>query len=467
MAWLAFSLMAIAWAAKPIAGHEQAIWLSKTEETSLEIEREDFVALLKSYHTRYSIFLTTNTFEIYELNENQKVQKVSSIAHNLESVHEEHLGSYLTPQYIGYITEEVIYYFKLTNDLKAIAFTENYPAKYFDIKQFSNVYTVNLWRNILIFKSSEHTLHYIDFTSGNRPQAIKLDIKWIIGQNETNRVVQLKTFGYKSEVAIRYQNNTMDVYDITLQQHVKRFQFAEGVYLDSYDYVSNLFVLVLKSKSLRTINCKSKLPAGEMPLPDILNTNLSRTGSVPIALASPNLMQFIDPSRLLLLGSVESPEDEKFFSIIGLTNLVVTVQYLKDVIVFTFRHFESKNPEFCHPSCRGECKIPFMPCYKLNEAYLAMLLAFLIMTAFIVTVQYICIGWEKSNRGRRRTLTEEEKDELKQSMINKNPMGASILIKERRSSRQKSKLSQNSLLNLSRRSSRSSRTMDEDSLRID
>ena len=150
---------------------EPVIWLSAGQETSFELEREDFVAMLKSYHTQYSIFLTTNTFEIYELNENQKVQKVSSIAHNLESVHEEHLGSYLTPQYIGYITKSVLYYFKLTNDLQAITYTEAYPAKYFDIKEFSDVYTKNLWRNLLVFKSSDHTLHYIDFTSANRPKA--------------------------------------------------------------------------------------------------------------------------------------------------------------------------------------------------------------------------------------------------------------------------------------------------------
>ena len=242
------------------------LWMTNHDIFYITMLQEEYVGYFKSYDSRTLVFLKRDEFLILTVEDFNKVKLIASIKHGLENVEIEYIGGFATSHYIGYMTKYTFYYFKLTEDKKEIAFKEYYPASYFGINEFRPIYSINLWRGLMVIKTSEHSIHSIDFSSHKSPRIVKLKIPWTIGQSEPNEVVQIKSFGYSTEHAIRYRNNTIDVFDVVKQSPVKRYDFKEIIQYMNYDYVTNKFLVIFRNGDISFIDCASAEIIGTLPL---------------------------------------------------------------------------------------------------------------------------------------------------------------------------------------------------------
>lgn len=413
------------------------LWMIDEGKTSFSVDKEDYIGYLKSYDRRTLVFLTREDFLVYTVEDFSEVKLVSTIPHGLENIHEEYRGGFVTSHFIGYLTDNTLYYFKLTEDKHAIAYRVFYPASYFGVSEFHPIYSINLWRNLILIKSSQHTIHYLDFSSPKTPKMIKLNLPWTIGQSAANRVRQLKSFGYGTEHAILYVNNTMDIYDIVKQVPTQRFKFDEIVISLNYDYVTNKFMVMFKSGQLVFIDCKSREIIGSLKLKfkDLEAVHTFRTGTHHMALQSSLRTYYLNMHDFKLSSVVENKNiQESFLISIELSNILITGKRREGIIEFSFYHLHTNSSDFCHASCNGKCIDPFKPCRKLGDVYISWLIAL----AALLVLRFCCLlivtAIEK-RAARQEALTEAERESLKSSMILRNPLGASIIIQEKRSSK--------------------------------
>ena len=412
------------------------LWISERDKTSIVIDREEYVAYFKTYDRRTLVFMTKDEFLVFTIQDFNQVKQTASIPHNLENVHQEFRAGFVTQHYIGYITAHTFFYFTLSNDMKALAAREIYPVNYFKVHELQPVYSINLWRGLAVIKTSNHDIHYLDFSSPKMPKMVKLKIPWTIGHNNRGEVEQIKSFGYGTEHAIRYNNNTIDIFDIVKQVHVKRFDFKAEIQQMDYDYVTNKFVVLYKEGNLDFIDCRSMEIVGS----SYIRLNLSniarsfRTGTSFMAFQTGAQTVFYDLVGYNISSKIEADlgDGDQFFSYIELTNIIITIKSIAETYVFTFNHLKSNLSFFCHQSCQGKCSEPFKPCSKIKNAYMSFMIAFACLTGLGFCVFPLFTLLER-RAAKNQTLSEDQKESLKYSMLMRNPMGSSIMIQEKRS----------------------------------
>lgn len=429
------------------------IWLTTSGKDELSYDAETFITQLTSYDKQYFVFMTTTDFEIYKLKDYSKVEHVVNITHELENTEDEFVAAFITHHYIGYLTKDVFFLFMLSDDKKTITFREEYPALYFDVQGFTSVYTVNPWRNIAIIKTGYRTVHYFDFKPIKKPLAVKLEL--------TNKgdadISQIKSFGSDLHTAIRYLNDEIEVFSVKYQKTLVEYRFYDKITYTNYDYITNQFIVILAKSPARIIDCANLKVVGNLPIEiNQKNSKLYRTGTQIMLLINPKQLFFYDINNYNKVGTVNAPSFYDFETVMQMSNLVMTVNKSATTYNFSIHELETDNVIFCHASCRGGCTKPFVPCRKIGEGLLALCLAVVLMVSGFSCFRYF-VRQIESKAALREILTQEEKTELKNSMISRNPLGASILIQERRTLRSEKMLRVSS----QSRSRRASRNLDE------
>ena len=385
------------------------------------------------------MFMTVNAFEIYYLKEQSTPLKVASLIHDLENVEEEYLTVFITQQYICYLTTDVLYFFKLSDDKEKVLFREEYPSSYFGVKQFTKIFTINLWRGVAFIKTGFRTVHFFDFTPIRKPIAIKLNLD-LLGKDDID---QLKTFGHNLAVAIRYQDGTMDIYDLSKQEIIKSYTFLNVIY-SNYDLQSNQYIILQNNSIANIIDCNTYKINKEMNIqitPDFFK--IYRTGTQIIASILKKQIYFYDMKTYSLVMNMNAPPQYDFQSLLVLTNLLMTSKINQSIIEFALHEVETDNPQFCHESCNQSCKKPFVPCKKFSIAFLSIIFSLLIVGVIFAMFSYLVKAIEV-RAAEKDKMSQFQLSELKKSMISKNPMGASIIIKERRLTREKKSRSNSS-----------------------
>lgn len=430
-----------------VAGSSEGdIWIKDEGRTTIDFNQQEFISVMTSYDYKYLVFMTLRTFEIYELLAMSVPSKVSSIEHGLENVEAEYLTSFFTQQYICYLTPDVFYFFKLSDDKRRMVFREEYPANYFGVEGFSNIFTINLWRGVAFIKTGFMTVHFFDFTPVKKPKAVKLALHG----TGLRDIVQLKTFGLDLSVAVRYEDDIITIFDVSKQQALANFYF-EGITYSNYDLQSNQYIVLLKNSTAKVIDCKAMAVRGDISFPAQMGkTKVYRTGTSMIALVTNKQIFYYSTRSLKQVTYLNVPSQRNFSSQLMMSNLVMTLQENTTNKRFELMEMDSDSSIFCHESCKKSCNKPFVPCKKFGEAYIALGLASALVVALIIGFDYLFKNLEK-RMAEREKMSQQELNELKQSMIMQNPLGASILIKERRSQRKNSR-SSISMLNNSRNS---------------
>jgi hypothetical protein len=378
--------------------------------------------------------MTVTTFEVYLLEEMSNPVKVASVPHGLENVEEEHLVSFFTQQCICYLTRDVFYFFKLSDDKKKIIFREEYPSVYFGVEQFTNVTTINIWRGVAFIKTGFMTVHYFDFTAVRKPVAVKLQLP----NTGFKDIVQIKTFGLDMAVAVRYGDGLITVFDVTKQKMITSYYFR-GIRHINYDFQSNQFIVMLYNGTAKIFDCRTFAVKADLKIssPNLEN-QIYQTGTNLIAIVVPHQIFFYDIKSYYQVTYLNAPAHQSFFSMLRMSNLVMTKTQNETSRAFELHQVKTNNPMFCHNSCRHHCSKPFVPCKKFAEAYISLFAAIFLLIGLIAISNYSITAYEKI-AAQRQKMSQNELNELKHSMISRNPMGASILIKERRSMRKRSR----------------------------
>lgn len=386
--------------------------LEEIPGTDIQISYNDYIDQLQSYDQTLMVIVKTSEFMIYKIVDGDSIEFWGSAPHSIGNSNQDYLVSFCTHGYIAFLKKKVMYLFRLSEDKKTLQYNITFPAGYFDIDQFSKDIALNPWNNTMLMKTSTNYVHMFDFRILSKPTAILFLHDTRLAGLSSMRFID---HGRTIVLEIRHY---MEIWDLDSKRRKKIMEFEADILDTSYQEQNNMIVIVLDTKNKKIIRLKTTtLDSKEVQIDDLKDhgysnmKRLTRTGIDKAGMMFEKSVRYLDVAAEYVSECFTLPEaDQKDFNLVytyRLSNIIQAKHINLESFLINYKFFRviSKDKKLCHPSCSGNCWVPFAPCSKAYSILLSLLISVLFLMSGICLFIWILVRvqLQKIGKGKFRT----------------------------------------------------------------
>jgi hypothetical protein len=313
--------------------------------------------------------------------------------------------SYCTHGYLAFLKKKTLHIYKLSETRDEASFNETYPVDYFGIREYTSDVRINPWNSSVVMKTSNSSVHLFDFRSAFKPTCLQFYLKPHIDE-----VSSLDIINWGRGLAGVF-GQELDFYSMVARTAQKSFHFGSPISAISYDFASNSLILIFNERQGLALNCADPSERRLLEFPPHFEKRLrlpNRTGIGILALVHFNSIEFFDVKANFgsreVLSLPQKYIDAGFWFIqnFRLSNIVQLARRTQAPATYQvkFLWLRGSKELYCHSSCKGECKVPFLPCSARLSIVLAMLSAAL-LTTLLVVLCFVYATWLEKEQPQR------------------------------------------------------------------